>query len=68
MTDQKDPHWGKGGRYQIVDGKRVRVMPEITPATAHLERTSPGTGEPMTPVEGDTLTVAATDKPAKKGK
>jgi len=64
---KNDAHWGKGGRYVVVDGQRVPAMPEIQPDAGMQEY--PGYGVPMTPVEGDTLvaTAAAPIKP-KKGK
>lgn len=55
MTDQKDPHWGKGGRYQIVDGQRVPVTPP--PAESPLP---PATHEPATEAPAQPI--------AKKGK
>jgi hypothetical protein len=58
-----DEHWGKGGRYIIVDGKRVPALDPDTVATE--EHVGDATGEPRTAVAGDTLTV----QPApKKGK
>lgn len=53
------PHWGHGGRY-VVDPETGQRVPVITG-----ESVSPGTGEVMTAVEGNTL---ASEKPAKKGK
>jgi hypothetical protein len=55
-----DEHWGKGGRFVVIDGKRVPAQPDVG------MQEHPGTGVPMTPVDGDTLTDQPTK--AKKGK
>lgn len=54
------PHWGQGGRYVVdpVTGQRTLLAPD--------EQFSPGLGEIMTPVEGETLTAPETT--TKKGR
>lgn len=59
-----DTHWGRGGRYVTFNGKRVPAEPAFSGSL----KSSPGTGEEMTPVAGDTLTAQGTDKPIKGGK
>lgn len=44
MTEHANcPHWGKGGRYTVVDGKRVPVSP--TPPVPQPQESRPIEGD-----------------------
>ena len=70
------PYWGQGGRY-VVDpatGQRIPVTEgsadPVEPPLSEVQE-SPGTGEVMTAIEGNTLVGHAlplvAEKPVKKG-
>lgn len=65
-----DEHWGRGGQYVVVDGKRVPVIePGDVIATEHV---GAATGKPRTAVPGNFLEspsaeAPAEQSPAKKG-
>ena len=56
--NKPDPYWGKGGRYQKIDGQRVPVVPHPAP---RME-------EPATPDVAIATPDVAPAKPARKGK
>jgi hypothetical protein len=63
-----DEHWGRGGQYVVVDGKRVPAPPEPEDEVLTTVHVGPATGEPRVPVAGDTLSDATTEQsPALKG-